>query len=113
MGGTFFAADTVLTVTQLTELIKDTLEGFPEIILEGEISNYRPSSSGHVYFVLKDSSAQIAALLWRSSAAKLNFVPRDGNLVRVKGKLSVYPPRGISFSYPLHYFFSVISINIQ
>lgn len=94
MGGTFFASDTVLTVTQLTELIKDTLEGFPEIILEGEISNYRPSSSGHVYFVLKDSTAQISAVLWRSSAAKLNFIPRDGNLVRVKGRLSVYPPRG-------------------
>ena len=95
MPETLIQNDTALTVTQLTNLIKDLVEGsFPEIILEAEISNYRPSSSGHVYFVLKDAGAQIAAVMWRSTASRLNFVPRDGNLVRVKGKLSVYPQRG-------------------
>lgn len=95
MPETFYQSDTVFTVTQLTNAIKDIVEGsFPEIILEGEISNYRPSSSGHVYFVIKDSGAQIAAVMWKSTAARLNFIPRDGNLVRVKGKLSVYPARG-------------------
>ncbi len=95
MGGTFYAADTVFTVTQLTTYIKDIIEGnFPDVILEGEVSNYRPSSSGHFYFVLKDSGAQVAAVMWKSTAMKLNFVPRDGNLVRVKGKLTVYPQRG-------------------
>ena len=85
----------VYSVTQLTNIIKDVVEGsFPEIILEAEISNYRPSSSGHVYFVLKDAGAQIAAVMWRSTAARLNFAPKDGNLVRVKGKLTVYPARG-------------------
>ena len=85
----------VYSVTQLTNLIKDVVEGsFPEIILEAEISNYRPSSSGHVYFVLKDAGAQIAAVMWRSTAARLNFAPKDGNLVRVRGKLTVYPQRG-------------------
>jgi len=95
MPETFYQSDTVFTVTQVTNLIKDIVEGsFPELILEGEISNYRPSSSGHVYFVIKDSGAQIAAVMWKSTAMKLNFIPRDGNLVRVKGKLSVYPARG-------------------
>lgn len=87
--------DIVYSVTQLTNLIKDVVEGsFPEIILEAEISNYRPSSSGHVYFVLKDAGAQIAAVMWKGTATRLNFKPCDGNLVRVKGKLTVYPQRG-------------------
>ncbi len=95
MPETFFQSDTVFTVTQLTNLIKDMVEGsFPDIVLEGEISNYRPSSSGHVYFVIKDSGAQIAAVMWKSTAARLNFLPKDGNLVRAKGKLSVYAARG-------------------
>ncbi|MBR5097483.1 MAG: exodeoxyribonuclease VII large subunit, partial [Treponema sp.] len=87
--------DIVYSVTQLTSIIKDVIEGsFPEIILEAEISNYRPSSSGHVYFVLKDAGAQIAAVMWKSTAMRLNFKPSDGNLVRVKGKITVYPARG-------------------
>ena len=65
MSQTFYASDTVFSVTQLTNYIKDIIEGnFPEVILEAEISNYRPSSSGHVYFVLKDSQAQSQAVMW-------------------------------------------------
>ncbi len=95
MSQTFYASDTVFSVTQLTNYIKDIIEGnFPEVILEAEISNYRPSSSGHVYFVLKDSQAQIQAVMWKSTAARLKFAPRDGNLVRAKGRLSVYAARG-------------------
>lgn len=95
MSQTFYASDTVFSVTQLTNYIKDIIEGnFPEVILEAEISNYRPSSSGHVYFVLKDSQAQIQAVMWKSTAARLKFSPKDGNLVRVKGRLSVYAARG-------------------
>lgn len=95
MPQTFYASDTVFSVTQLTNYIKDIIEGnFSEVILEAEISNYRPSSSGHVYFVLKDSQAQIQAVMWKSTAARLKFLPKDGNLVRVKGRLSVYLARG-------------------
>ena len=87
--------DEVLTVSQLTGLIKTMLEGtFPSIQLKGEISNLRPNATGHLYFVLKDSESQISAVMFRGRAAALNFQPKDGTLVQVRGAVSVYPPRG-------------------
>ncbi len=87
--------DNALTVTQLTLLIKTMLEGsFSSILLKGELSNFKPSTSGHLYFSLKDSGAQISAVMFRGSASMLNFAPKDGMLVQVRGKLSVYEPRG-------------------
>lgn len=87
--------DNALTVSQLTELIKTMLEGsFQNIILKGEISNYKPSSSGHLYFSLKDSDSQISAVMFRGAASALNFIPKDGMLVQVRGKITVYGPRG-------------------
>ena len=87
--------DNVYTVSQLTGLIKTMLEGsFPSVLLKGEISNYRPNSSGHLYFVLKDSGAQISAVMFRGRAASLSFTPKDGMLVQVQGAVSVYAPRG-------------------
>ncbi len=87
--------DDALSVSQLTELIKSMLEGsFQNIILKGEISNYKPSSSGHLYFSLKDSDSQISAVMFRGAAGTLNFKPKDGLLVQVKGKITVYAPRG-------------------
>lgn len=87
--------DNVFTVSQLTELIKTMLEGsFPAIQLKGEISNFRPNASGHLYFVLKDSEAQISAVMFRGRAAGLRFTPKDGMLVQVRGGISVYGPRG-------------------
>lgn len=86
---------TIFTVSQLTQYIKDTIEGnFPFVSLEGEISNYRPSSSGHIYFYLKDDKSIINAVMFKSTVAKLSFLPRDGSLVRVTGSLSVYAARG-------------------
>ena len=97
MPQTFYQSDTVFTVTQLTNLIKDMVEGsFPEIVLEGEVSNYRPSSSGHVYFVIKDAGAQIAAVMWKGTAARLSFAPRDGNLVRKRKAYRLPPARKLS-----------------
>lgn len=90
-----FPRDTVFTVTNLTSLIRDVLEGtFSNITLEGEISNYRPNASGHMYFTLKDSSAQISAVMFRGKAQFLKFTPKDGMKVRVTGSVSVYAPRG-------------------
>lgn len=87
--------DNALTVSQLTELIKTMLESsFQNIILKGEISNYKPSSSGHLYFSLKDSDSQISAVMFRGAASALNFIPKDGMLVQVRGKITVYGPRG-------------------
>jgi len=84
-----------ISVSQLTEQIRQNLEGsFPGIMVEGEISNCRPASSGHLYFSLKDSGAKIDAVMFKNKLRFLNFEPKDGMLLRVKGSLSVYAPRG-------------------
>lgn len=88
-------ATEALTVSQLTSLIKQFLEGtFPRIWVEGEISNSRLHSSGHFYFTLKDEGAQISGVMWKSRVAALSFKPEDGMKVQVKGSITVYPPRG-------------------
>ncbi len=90
-----FPSDTVFTVSNLTSLIREILEGtFSNITLEGEISNYRPNASGHMYFTLKDEASQISAVMFRGRAATLNFAPKDGMKVRCTGSVSVYAPRG-------------------
>ena len=84
-----------ITVSELTSRIKQTLErGFSEVALQGEISNLSRPRSGHVYLNLKDDSAQIRAVLWKSDAQKLVFDLADGLAVTVWGKISVYAPRG-------------------
>ena len=84
-----------LTVSELTELIRCRLEEhFSSITVEGELSNCRPASSGHLYFSLKDAGAKIDAVMFRNRLRFLAFEPKDGMLLRVKGSLSVYAPRG-------------------
>ncbi len=90
-----FPKDTVFTVSNLTSLIREILEGtFSNITLEGEISNYRPNASGHLYFTLKDEGAQISAVMFRGRAMSLDFIPKDGMKVKCTGSISVYAPRG-------------------
>lgn len=85
----------VLTVSQLTQLIKTQLETlFPEVWVEGEISNFRPYHSGHIYFTLKDSQAQLRAVLFRSAAQRVPFTLQDGLKVICRGAITVYEPRG-------------------
>ena len=85
----------ILTVSEITALIKTTLEGsFPDIWIEGEICNFRVPSSGHLYFTLKDNSSQIRAVLFRSSGRALRFVPKDGLHVLCRGRVTVYEYRG-------------------
>jgi len=84
-----------LTVSELTELIRCRLEeGFPSVTVEGELSNCRPASSGHLYFSLKDAGAKIDAVMFKNRLRSLTFEPKDGMLLRVRGSLSVYAPRG-------------------
>jgi exodeoxyribonuclease VII large subunit len=84
-----------LTVSELTEQIRSNLEGsFSYICVEGEISNCKPASSGHLYFSLKDSAAKIDAIMFKNKLKTINFEPKDGMLMRVRGSLSVYAPRG-------------------
>jgi len=85
----------VLTVTELTEEIRSLLEEtFGFLWVAGEVSNLRRPSSGHVYFTLKDEKAQIRAVLFRQSAARLGFDLEDGMEVLCRGRVSVYSPRG-------------------
>jgi len=83
------------TVSQLTELIRSRLEeDFAAVTVEGELSNCRPASSGHLYFSLKDAGAKIDAVMFKNRLRSLAFEPKDGMLLRVRGSLSVYAPRG-------------------
>ena len=90
----FFGTD-ILSVSQLTDILKELIEGtFPIITVEGEISNCKPSSTGHLYFTLKDKKAAISAVMFKGKFQHINFTPKDGQLVKVKGSLSVYAARG-------------------
>jgi exodeoxyribonuclease VII large subunit len=89
------SAQQTLTVAQLTAQIKNALEGgFPNVWVTGEISNYSRPQSGHSYFTLKDDQAQIRAVMWRSSAARIKFDLADGLDVICHGHIDVYAPRG-------------------
>jgi exodeoxyribonuclease VII large subunit len=85
----------IYSVTELSREIKGTLEGkFPDIWVTGEVSNFRPAGSGHLYFTLKDQAAQLRAVCFRNQARYLKFKPQDGISVIARGRLSVYEARG-------------------
>ena len=85
----------VLSVSDLNKHIREILEGrFPLIWLRAEISNFKAHTSGHFYFSLKDSKAQISAVMFRGHNGNLRFRPEDGMEVLVRGKITVYEPRG-------------------
>ena len=85
----------VLTVTELTQKIKDLLEErFSDLWVEGEISNLRIPPSGHIYFTLKDDLSQIRAVLFRMKARMLRFLPGDGLHMICRGRISLYERRG-------------------
>ena len=82
-------------VHQLVAEARELVEAeFGDVWVEGEISNLRPASSGHLYFTLKDAEAQLPVVLFRRQAMLLRFRPEDGLHVRVRGKVSVYEQRG-------------------
>ena len=68
--------------------------GFPRIWVEGEISNLSRPASGHLYFTVKDASAELRCALFRTDASSLAFSPQNGLQVQVRGRLSIYAPRG-------------------
>ncbi|MBC7188215.1 MAG: exodeoxyribonuclease VII large subunit [Calditrichaeota bacterium] len=83
------------TVSELTREIKVLLETtIPVVWVEGEVSNFKLHTSGHMYFSLKDENAQIAAVMWRGRNAGLRFIPEDGMKVLVQGRVTVYEKRG-------------------
>ncbi|MGP8173920.1 MAG: exodeoxyribonuclease VII large subunit [Terracidiphilus sp.] len=78
-------------VAQVRELVE---QQYGDVWVEGEISNYRPAPSGHVYFTLKDADAQLPTVVFRRQAMLLRFRPEDGLHVLVRGRVSVYELRG-------------------
>jgi len=84
-----------LTISQITSLIRGDLERrFPDIAVEGEISNCKAAASGHLYFSLKDDEAVLQAVMFRRDLLSLPFAPKDGMKVTARGGISVYPGRG-------------------
>jgi exodeoxyribonuclease VII large subunit len=85
----------VWQVGALCRAIADTLEArFNPIAVAGEISGFTRAASGHCYFALKDDAGQMRCAMFRRAASLLNFNPRDGDRVEVRGRLGVYEPRG-------------------
>jgi len=86
----------VYSISDLNKLIKGTLEGqFPLVWLKGEISNFKLHyASGHCYFSLKDNRAQVSAVMFKGHSSRLKFTPKDGMEVIVRGRITVYEPRG-------------------
>jgi exodeoxyribonuclease VII large subunit len=90
-----FAEKRILTVTQLTRLVKGVLEeNFAHVWVEGEVSNLASPSSGHLYFTLKDAGAQIRCVMFRASVKALRFRLADGMALVVRGRLTLYEQRG-------------------
>lgn len=84
-----------LSVQELTFQIKSRLEkSFPQVTVQGEISNLTKHSSGHLYFDLKDSLAKISCVLFRKQAQLLTKLPKDGDQIVVTAAINVYPPQG-------------------
>ncbi|MBI9108325.1 MAG: exodeoxyribonuclease VII large subunit [Spirochaetales bacterium] len=91
----FETIDKLFSVSEITDLIKDSLEtGFRNVRISGEVSNFRPSSTGHLYFTLKDKNAMISAVMFKGRQRGLSFTPKDGMLVNASGNISVYALRG-------------------
>ena len=85
----------VLTVTELTRQLKDCLEGnFPAVAVRGEVSGATKAASGHLYFTLKDETAQLRVVMWKRSAQRLRFDVADGIELVGVGPIELYPPRG-------------------
>ncbi|MCC7042906.1 MAG: exodeoxyribonuclease VII large subunit [Acidobacteria bacterium] len=83
------------SVSELTAAIRGALEGaFASVAVEGEISNCRQWSSGHLYFTLKDDRAQLRAVMFRTTVRTLKFKPEDGMRVVARGRLGVYDAKG-------------------
>ncbi len=85
----------IVTVSELNKEIKRCLEGsFTHFWLKGEVSNFTAHSSGHWYFTLKDKKSQISAVMFRGKNSRVKFLPKTGMEIIIRGRVSVYEPRG-------------------
>lgn len=91
-----------MSVSELTAAIKETIENEPnlrEVVVKGEISNFKNHGSGHFYFTLKDQDSVIKTVMFKHANKHLRFIPRDGQQVIIIGYVGVYPQGG---SYQLY-----------
>lgn len=90
-----FSEKTILTVSRLTSLLRGVLEeNFEHLWVQGEVSNLSSPSSGHCYFTIKDSGAQLRCVMFKSSLKNHKFRLADGMALIVRGRISVYDQRG-------------------
>src|SRR5947209_8777389 len=97
LGFTFDQAPTrrIWRVADLVSAVRTTVErGYTDVWVEGEISNFRPAESGHLYFTLKDGGAQLRIVMFRTQARLLRFRPDNGMQVLARGRVTVYEGRG-------------------
>jgi exodeoxyribonuclease VII large subunit len=97
LGFTFEQAPTrrIWRVADLVSAVRTTVErGYTDVWVEGEISNFRPAESGHLYFTLKDGDAQLRIVMFRSQARLLRFRPESGMQVIARGRVTIYDARG-------------------
>jgi exodeoxyribonuclease VII large subunit len=90
--------NTSYSVTGLTTYIREVIESndtLQDVRVTGEVSNMRRAASGHWYFTLKDSNAQLKAVMWRSSTEKQTFIPKDGDAIEAQGRIGVYDSQGV------------------
>ena len=84
---------TIFSVTEITNTLSRIIEQQPQlqnVWVKGQVSNLSRPASGHIYFTLKDEKSNIRGVLWRSSASRLQFLPRDGDEVLVQGGINIY-----------------------
>src|SRR3989442_12371585 len=85
----------IYSVSELSFEIREMLERrFIDVWVEGELSNYKTSTAGHIYFTLKDKAAQLPAVCFRNAARLLRFRPENGKVFRARGRVSTYEGRG-------------------
>jgi exodeoxyribonuclease VII large subunit len=104
--GLFSSSESMpFTVSQLMARIRSTVEADPmlsDLRVEGEVSNFSQASSGHCYFTLKDSGAELRCVMWRNVAQAVALLPTDGDMVLVYGSVGVYEQRGTVQLYVDH-----------
>lgn len=87
--------DKPLKVSEINKIIKETFrQSFYNLTIEGEVSGFKPSATGHWYFTLKDKESQISAVMFRFSRTPSSYIPQNGDMVTVYGNIDVYEPRG-------------------
>src|SRR3989304_11642 len=91
----FAAERRIYKVSELSRLIRERLEAeFADVWVEGEVSNFRRAPSGHLYFTLKDATAQTRSVCFKQHARYRKVQPQDGLQVIARGRISVYEARG-------------------